>query len=105
VGALAGFLDRAGVPLHHVKPHSMLCGLMCRDYDVARAVIIGIPKGIPVFGLAGTNMEKAATDLNVPFIAELSGDVRYKPDGSLVIERKKGCVHLYPRLLILKVPN
>lgn len=89
VGALRGFLDREGVPLHHVKPHGVLYGMMCRDYEVAKAVMQGIPKGIPVFGLAGTNMEKAAKDLGIPFWAELYGDVKYNSDGMLVIDRKK----------------
>ena len=89
VGALKGFLDREDVPLHHVKPHGKLYGVMCRDYDVARAVMLGIPKGVPVFGLAGTNMEKAANDLGIPFFAELYADVKYSSDGMLVIDRKK----------------
>ena len=89
VGALRGFLDHEGVPLHHVKPHGVLYGMMCRDYEVAKAVLLGIPKGIPVFGLAGTNMEKAANDLGVPFWAEFYGDVKYSGDGMLVIDRKK----------------
>ncbi len=89
VGALQGFLDREGVPLHHVKPHGVLYGMMCRDYEVAKAVMQGIPKGIPVFGLAGTSMEKAANDLGIPFWAEMYGDVKYSKDGMLVIDRKK----------------
>jgi lactam utilization protein B len=89
VGALQGFLDHEGVPLHHVKPHGVLYGMMCRDYEVAEAVMKGIPKGIPVFGLAGTNMEKAANDLGIPFWAEMYGDVKYNKDGMLVIDRKK----------------
>ena len=89
VGALKGFLDAEGVPLHHVKPHGKLYGMMCRDYDIAKAVMLGIPKGIPVFGLAGTNMEKAANDLGIPFWAEMYGDVKYSKDGMLVIDKKK----------------
>lgn len=89
VGALKGFLDREDVPLHHVKPHGKLYGVMCRDYEVAKAVMLGIPKGVPVFGLAGTNMEKAANDLGIPFFAELYADVKYSNDGMLVIDRKK----------------
>jgi lactam utilization protein B len=89
VGALKGFLDHESVPLHHVKPHGILYGMMCRDYEVAKAVMLGIPKGVPVFGLAGTNMEKAANDLDIPFWAEMYGDVKYSPDAMLVIDRKK----------------
>lgn len=89
VGALKGFLDREGVQLNHVKPHGVLYGMMCRDYAVAAAVMKGIPKGIPVFGLAGTNMEKAANDLGIDFWAELYGDVKYDNRGMLVIDRIK----------------
>jgi len=89
VGALKGFLDAEGVPLHHVKPHGMLYGMMCRDYETAKAVFKGVPKGIAVFGLAGTNMEKAANDLGLPFWAEMYGDVKYTAEGALVIDRKK----------------
>ena len=89
VGALKAFLDRENVVLHHVKPHGVLYGMMCRDYEVAVAVMRGIPEGIPVFGLAGTNMEKAANDLGIAFWAEIYGDVKYSTDGMLVIDRKK----------------
>ena len=89
VGALKGFLDAEGVPLHHVKPHGKLYGMMCRDYEIAKAVMLGIPKGVPVFGLAGTNMEKAANDLGIPFWAEFYADVKYNSDGTLVIDKKK----------------
>ncbi|KAL4950009.1 hypothetical protein BDW69DRAFT_187768 [Aspergillus filifer] len=89
VGALQAFLDREGVPLNHVKPHGVLYGMMCRDYEVAKAVMQGIPKGTPVFGLPGTNMEKAANDLGLEFRAEFYGDVKYDSKGMLVIDRKK----------------
>lgn len=89
VGALQGFLTQAGVALHHVKPHGVLYGMMCRDYEVARAVMAGIPEGVPVFGLAGTEMERAARDAGVGFWAEMYGDVQYSADGMLVIDRKK----------------
>lgn len=89
VGALKAFLDREGVELHHVKPHGKLYGMMCGDYEIAKAVMLGIPKGVPVFGLAGTQMEKAANDLGIPFWAEFYGDVKFSKDGMLVIDRKK----------------
>ncbi|KAK4631371.1 Lactam utilization protein lamB [Fulvia fulva] len=89
VGALQGFLDAEGVPLHHVKPHGVLYGMMYRDEEVCRAVYEGVPKGVRVFGLAGTFHEKVAKELGLPFTAELYGDVKYSKDGRLVIDRKK----------------
>lgn len=100
VGALKGFLDAEGVELNHVKPHGVLYGMMCRDVEVCRAVMAGIAafrrgagpgRGEPmrVFGLAGTLHEQVAREMGLEFVAELYGDVRYRADGTLVIDRKK----------------
>ena len=89
VGALQGFLDAEGVPLHHVKPHGVLYGMMYREKEICRAVYEAVPKGTPVFGLAGTYHEEVAKELGLPFVAELYGDVKYNKDRTLVIDRKK----------------
>lgn len=89
VGALQGFLAAEGVEMHHVKPHGVLYGMMLRDADVARAVWAGVPKGMRVFGLAGTHMETAALEAGLEFWAEYYGDVKYSADGTLKIDRKK----------------
>lgn len=89
VGSLKGFLDHEGILLSHVKPHGALYGMMCRDYDVAKAVMQGIPKGVSVLGLAGTNMKKAANDVGVPVWAEFYGDVKYTNEGHLIFDRRK----------------
>ncbi|KAK4999435.1 hypothetical protein LTR66_001536 [Elasticomyces elasticus] len=89
VGALKAFLDAEDVPLHHVKPHGVLYSMMYRDKDVCRAVYEGVPKGVPVFGLAGTYHEEIAKEMGLPFVAELYGDVKYNKDKTLVIDRKK----------------
>lgn len=99
VGALKGFLDAEGLELHHVKPHGILYGMMCRDIDVCRAVMKGIAafsprpqegkKPMKVFGLAGTFQEEIAKELGLEFVAEFYGDVKYRKDGSLVVDRKK----------------
>ncbi|KAK4962846.1 hypothetical protein LTR10_000473 [Elasticomyces elasticus] len=89
VGALKAFLDAEDVPLNHVKPHGVLYGMMYRSPEVCRAVYQGVPKGTPVFGLAGTCHEEVAKELGLPFVAELYGDVKYNKDNTLVIDRKK----------------
>jgi UPF0271 protein len=89
VGALKAFLDAEGMPLHHVKPHGILYGMMYRDKEVCRAVYAGVPKGTTVFGLAGTIHEEVAREMELPFIAEIYGDVKYNADKTLVIDRKK----------------
>lgn len=89
VGALKAFLDRENMPLNHVKPHGVLYGMMCRDYKIAKAVMKGIPDGVPIIGLPNTNMEHAANDTGTAFMAELYGDVKYTKDGYLMLDRKK----------------
>lgn len=89
IGALRAFLEREGVELHHVKPHGVLYGMMTRDLEVARAVLAGVPKGTPVFGLAGTFIEQAANEAGLEFWAEFYGDVKYRADGTLIVDRKK----------------
>ncbi|KAI9689398.1 MAG: hypothetical protein M1822_010049 [Bathelium mastoideum] len=89
IGALKAFLDAEGLPLHHVKPHGVLYGMMYRDLETCRAVYAGVPKGIRVFGLAGTYHEDVAKEFGLPFTAELYGDVKYNADKTLVIDRKK----------------
>ncbi|KAM0710269.1 hypothetical protein Q7P35_002631 [Cladosporium inversicolor] len=89
IGALKAFLDVEGVKLHHVKPHGTLYGMCYQDVDVCRAVYAAVPKGTPVFGLAGTIHEQVAAELGLPFFAEAYGDVKYNKDGTLVIDRKK----------------
>jgi lactam utilization protein B len=89
VGALKAFLDAEDMPLHHVKPHGVLYGMMYRDKEVCRAVYAGVPKGTTVFGLAGTLHEEVAKEMGLPFVAELYGDVKYNSDKTLVIDRKK----------------
>lgn len=89
IGALQAFLDAEDLPLHHVKPHGILYGMMYRDAEVCRAVYEAVPKGTPVFGLAGTLHEDIAREMGLPFVAELYGDVKYNADGTLVIDRKK----------------
>ncbi|KAK8117439.1 lactam utilization protein lamB [Apiospora kogelbergensis] len=72
VGALRGFLDAEGVELNHVKPHGILR-----------------PRGIKVFGLAGTCQETVAAEMGLEFVVEFYGDVKYDDDGRLVIDRVK----------------
>jgi UPF0271 protein len=89
IGALKAFLDRHGVEMHHVKPHGILYGMMVRDIEVARAVWAAVPKGMRVFGLPGTHMETAANEAGLEFWAEYFGDVNYRADGTLIVDRKK----------------
>lgn len=95
VGALKAFLDAEGVELNHVKPHGALYGMMYKDREVCRAVYEGLPRGVKVFGLAGTFHEEVAREMGIEFVAEIYGDVRYSKDRTLVIDRKKKSVSTF----------
>ncbi|KQU01931.1 lactam utilization protein LamB [Rhodococcus sp. Leaf7] len=89
VGALVAFLRSEGAPLHHIKPHGSLYGLAARDADIAAAIAsVAADYEVPLFGMAGTEHERAAAKYDVPFVAEFYVDLNYRADGSLVITRR-----------------
>lgn len=89
-GALQAFLDAEGMSMHHVKPHGVFYGMMMRDYDLCLSVCRALPPGVPLFGHAGTFMEQACKELDIPFIAEACVDISYSNGGIPVIKRRLG---------------
>lgn len=89
VGALKAFLDMAGLPLNHLKPHGALYGMAAREEHIAHAVAdIGAHYGVPVFGLANTLHEKIYTERGLTFTPEFFADLEYDRDGKLLITRE-----------------
>ena len=84
VGVLKGFLDAEGLPLHHVKPHGVLYGMMYRNREAYRAMHAGVPKGTTVFGPAGIIHEEVAKEMGLSFVVEIYGDVKYNLDKTLI---------------------
>ncbi len=84
IGGLAGLAREFDVLVRYVKPHGALYNMACREETYARAVAEAAELfGLPLLGLPGTSMEKAA-QLRCPFVAEGFADRRYLPDGTLV---------------------
>lgn len=85
VGALSAFTPDH--KLHHVKAHGALYNMAAKDRLIADAVITGImlvdPQTI-VYGLANSELIKAAQDANMKFAQEVFADRNYQSDGSLV---------------------
>lgn len=89
IGALKGFLDAAGVPLSHMKPHGALYGMAGKLEHIAHAVCDACEAfGVPVFGLAGTLHEEIYTQRGLEFVPEFFADLEYDPDGKLIITRE-----------------
>ena len=109
VGALQAFLNKEGLPLHHVKPHGSLysitagdeskCDALCKaildlsynhreNNDVDQQVSENYNNDIKLIGLANSYHEICAKKFNIPFIAEFFADLEYDNKGKLIIARK-----------------
>lgn len=85
VGALSAFTPDH--KLHHVKAHGALYNMAAKDRLIADAVITGIKLVDPqtiVYGLANSELIKAAQNANMKFAQEVFADRNYQSDGSLV---------------------
>lgn len=89
VGALKAFLDAAGLPLDHLKPHGSLYGMVARDEQLMGAVCdVAELYGIAVYGMSGSLHETVAERRGIPFVGEFYVDLGYRADGSLIIPRR-----------------
>ncbi|MBF4994388.1 5-oxoprolinase subunit PxpA [Arthrobacter gandavensis] len=89
VGALVGFLNARGLPLDHIKPHGALFGMAASDEELMGAICeVARQYGVPVYGLAGTAHESAASAAGVEFVPEFYVDLDYGDDGKLIVERR-----------------
>lgn len=93
VGALKAFLDMAGLPLSHLKPHGALYGMAAKQEHIAQAVAdVGVHYQVPVFGLAGTLQEQVYKARGLEFCAEYYADLDYTDEGGLIITREHHAV-------------
>lgn len=93
IGALKGFLDVAGVPLSHLKPHGALYGMAARMEHIAHAVADAAEVyNVPVLGLAGTLHEQVFGERGIAFQAEFFADLEYDDNGGLLITREHDAV-------------
>lgn len=93
IGALKAFLDLAGLPLSHLKPHGALYGMAARQEHIAEAVADAAQVyRVPVMGLAGTLHETVYERRKLDFVTEFFADLEYDDDGSLIITREHAAV-------------
>ena len=96
VTLLADIAAEQGARLTHVKPHGALYNDAVRDAELADVIarVAAETPGAPAFmGMAGTELEAAATRHGLPFIAEAFIDRAYEADGTLVSRKEPGAVH------------
>jgi UPF0271 protein len=87
--------EAAGAKVTSAKPHGALYHRAHADADVARACVSAIRDAlgvVPVVGLAGGELEKAARAAGLPYLVEAFADRGVRPDGSLVPRGEPGAL-------------
>lgn len=86
LGALDAFLKINGAKLHHVKPHGALYNMAAADTSMAHTVCKAIKEydaGLILYGLSGSELVKAAHEINLACCSEVFADRSYQEDGKL----------------------
>jgi len=93
VAALRTAAEEEGAEVRYLKPHGALYNRIAHDPEQADAVAAAAQNaGLPLLGLAGSEVERAALRRGVPFFAEAFADRAYRADGTLVPRSEPGAV-------------
>jgi UPF0271 protein len=95
LSALSGMARVAGSAVRYVKPHGALYNRIVVDASQAAAVVEAVAAfdpALPVLGLAGSAVERAAIDRGLRFVAEAFVDRGYRADGALVPRTEPGAL-------------
>ncbi|MCW2899539.1 MAG: hypothetical protein JWO67_1804 [Streptosporangiaceae bacterium] len=95
IGALEVFARAAGSRVAYVKPHGALYNRVVADEEQAAAVVAGIRRSdpaLPVLGLPGSALHRAAEAAGIPIVTEAFADRSYTAAGTLVSRREPGAV-------------
>lgn len=95
LAALSGLARVAGTAVRYVKPHGALYNRIVRDAAQARAVVdavVAFDPSLPLLGLAGSEVERAAADAGLRFVREAFVDRGYRADGTLIPRTDPGAL-------------
>ncbi|HZU88534.1 MAG TPA: 5-oxoprolinase subunit PxpA [Stellaceae bacterium] len=95
IGALMGVARAVGHRVGHVKAHGSLANLAAIDRATALAIgraIAAIDRDLVYVVMAGTELERAAAELNLPMAREIYADRAYDDTGNLVSRKLPGAV-------------
>ena len=95
VGALAAVAATQGTRLHHVKAHGALYNMAAKDAALAQAIcraVRDVDAGLVLYGLAGSQLVRAAQDLGLRAAHEVFADRTYQDDGSLTPRNQPGAM-------------
>lgn len=95
IGALAGFLQKNGARLSHVKPHGALYNQAARDPKMAAAIaraVVDFDKKLVLFGLSESHLISEAEKIGLATRSEVFADRTYQNDGSLTPRNRPGAL-------------
>jgi 5-oxoprolinase (ATP-hydrolysing) subunit A len=94
IGALSAFVKAEGGRLVHVKPHGALYNMAAVNGIMAQAIAQAIYKFDPTFilyGLAGSQLIEAGTNIGLKTANEVFADRTYQSDGTLTPRSHHHC--------------
>ena len=95
LGGLEAMCRVAGTAVRYVKPHGALYNATVDHEEQARAVVEAVAEydaALPVLGLPGSALLRAATERGLRAVPEFFVDRGYTPSGSLVPRREEGAM-------------
>jgi len=95
IGALQAFVRAEGGVMRHVKPHGALYNMAAADPALADAIACAVQRVDPaliLYGLAGSELIRAAARIGLRAAAEAFADRAYRPDGTLAPRSQSGAV-------------
>jgi UPF0271 protein len=106
VQALRRAADDVGGRVCYLKPHGALYNRIVTDEAQAVAVARAAHAvGLPVLGLAGSAVQRAARELSVRFVSEAFADRGYRADGSLAPRGTPGALLTSPEQIGARVAS
>jgi UPF0271 protein len=100
IARLDGIVRRLGGRIVHVKPHGALYNVAVKNTAVAEGIAQGVARwdpGIPIFGLAGSQMLDVWRGMGMKVAGEGFADRRYEPDGTLRSRKLPGALITDPK--------
>lgn len=85
-----------GAEVKHVKPHGALYNDAANSRELADTVVAALRAAgadVALVGPAASQLELAANEQKIPFVAEAFVDRAYRPDGKLVARTEPNAVH------------
>ena len=97
VAALMRIAGEEGAEVRYVKLHGALANMAAEDSATARAAFGGVPRGLTVLALAGSDQVWAARELGLGVVEEAYADRGYLADGMLAPRSLPGAVKMEGR--------